>query len=480
MSGRRSRFLGFALLASAGAGLMALTSMINSAFAFGATPDVTDPVPPTTEVMGGSGAPIPPPGYVDAVNNLYIQPNLPGTAPAALFTPEGFYPLTGVKDLPLNTSVTQGVQILNDTIQPYIIAGTPVGVFGYSQSAIIASLEMANLQAAGVPSSATDFVLIGDPMSPNGGLFERFDGLMIPSLGLTFYGATPADAYPANIYSLEYDPASDYPRYPINLLADLNAEAGYSYLHGTYPSLTPAEVATAIPLTTSGPTLTDYYMIPVTNLPLLEPLRSIPIIGNPIADLLQPDLTYLVNLGYGDPLYGYSTDPANVPTPFGLFPPLSGFEQLPGLLASGTQQGIENFSGDLTGAGPHPVSLSLLDAPSGMASTIMTDPLAALPAATNDPASSLTNLADTLSNVLSADYAALLPTADLGLAALTALPAYDASLFLDGIEAGDLLNAIGDPIAADVGLVSLASLMEAEVVLSAVDTTVGALTGLIP
>ena len=85
-----------------------------------------------------------------------------------------------------------------------------------------------------------------------------------------------------------------------------------------------------IQLPTSGPTTTTYYIIPSDNLPLLNPIRGIPIIGNPIADLLQPDLTYLVNLGYGDPLYGWSTGPANVPTPAGLFPPLSAFESSPG------------------------------------------------------------------------------------------------------------------------------------------------------
>ena len=55
-------------------------------------------------------------------------------------------------------------------------------------------------------------------------------------------------------------------------------------------------------------------------LPLLEPLRLIPGIGNPLADLLQPDLTTIVNLGYGNPNFGYSTGPADVQTYFGLFP----------------------------------------------------------------------------------------------------------------------------------------------------------------
>ncbi|HYB34428.1 MAG TPA: hypothetical protein VEF72_00570, partial [Mycobacterium sp.] len=65
MTGRRFRWLGFGLLASAGAGLLALTSAMTPAVAFGDD---------TAWVMGGSGLPIPPASYVNAVDNLYITP----------------------------------------------------------------------------------------------------------------------------------------------------------------------------------------------------------------------------------------------------------------------------------------------------------------------------------------------------------------------------------------------------------------------
>ena len=62
-------------------------------------------------------------------------------------------------------------------------------------------------------------------------------------------------------------------------------------------------MASAVPLATSPGYYTDggvthYYMIPDQNLPLLEPIRAIPVVGTPLADLLQPDLRVLVNLGY--------------------------------------------------------------------------------------------------------------------------------------------------------------------------------------
>jgi hypothetical protein len=477
MTGRKSRWVGFALLAGAGAGLLSLTSMMNSAFAYGSPPVGTDPAVPF-EVMGGSGVPIPPESNIDEVQALYFpstalfpgQPTFPDADPQGLVTPEQFYPLTGVNSLPLDTSVSEGVTILNDTIAPQLAAGNPVGVFGISQSAVIASLEMEQLDPSGTPdpSLPASFVLAGDLMNPNGGIFERFDGLTLPSLGLNFYGATPADDFPTTIYTLEYDGFADYPRYPIDFLSDLNAFAGMNYVHPTYDELTPAELATAIQLPTSGATETTYYMIPTDNLPLLDPVRDIPVIGNPVADLLQPDLTYLVNLGYGDPLYGYSTSAANVATPFGLFPSLSAFEQLPGLLVSGTEQGIQNFIGDFTGSGPNPVTLSslssLLDPSSGTgsATSALTDPLTALSALANDPALSVTDFANALSSVASTTYGTLLPTADIANALLTSVPAYDASLFLDNLN--DPISAIGLPIAADIGLGTLLGGIEFDVI----------------
>lgn len=87
---------------------------------------------------------------------------------------------------------------------------------------------------------------------------------------------------------------------------------------------------------------TTYYMIPTQNLPLLDPLRAIPFVGNPsLADLFQPDLRVIVNLGYGNPdlSEGWSPGPANVPTTFGLFPTNVSPNDVLQSLVSGTQQG---------------------------------------------------------------------------------------------------------------------------------------------
>jgi hypothetical protein len=76
-------------------------------------------------------------------------------------------------------------------------------------------------------------------------------------------------------------------------------------------------------------------------------------------------------------------------------------------------------------------------------------------------------------------YATLLPTADITTAVLISLPSYDFNLFLNGVTQmangqplDGLINAIGYPIAADVGLLPLTAGLEFVVLSEAVDTIV--------
>ncbi|MCV7227599.1 PE-PPE domain-containing protein [Mycolicibacterium komossense] len=424
----------------------------------------------TAVIMSPSGVPIVSPDYLARVFALYVAPNSPvGTTPEGLDTPEGLYPITGVKSLPLNTSVDQGLQILGTEIQKQLNAGNAVTVFGYSQSAVISSLAMQDLD----PSLPLSFILVGNEMNPNGGLLSRFPGMSLPALGIPFYGPTPADAFPTTNYTLEYDGFADFPRYPLNFLADLNAGLGIVFVHTKYADLTPDQVTPvaqggqAIELPTSSPTQ-HYYVIPTENLPLLEPLRLVPLIGTPLADLLQPALTVIVNLGYGDPKYGWSTAGyANEVTPFGVLPDVD-WGEVAGLLAAGAQQGVTDFLGDLRPGGSIAHELSAISLPTP--DQVVAD-LQALPM----------TIAYTISNAASAAYAALLPTADIINSLVTVLPAYNLTLFLGGIEqvlAGDigggLVNAVGLPLAADVGLITTAGLIELLVLGQAVEGVIQA------
>jgi hypothetical protein len=489
-----------AALASAGNAYTAAEGANTSAV--GTTPAVDPPsplTPPTVAlVIGPSTVPIPPPSYVSAVLNYVNQNFSPIAISQALFTPEGFYPFV-VKNLPVTPSISQGVQILDSAIKQQLATSgvNSVAVLGFSQSADISSLEMLNLANPTLnptpPSpSQLGFTLLGNQMNPNGGFFARWPGfpagqpLQVPSLGLTLYGATPPNTiYPTHIYTLEYDGWADFPLYPINFISDLNAYLGIAFVHGTYPDLNPSALPPGYAIqtlpTSPGYTgVTTYSMITTPNgLPLLEPLRSIPVIGNPIADLLQPDLTVVVNLGYGNPSQGWPTGYANVPTYFGLFPHVSQALIAQDLI-TGAHQGTAAFVSDMhaeaAGVSLSSVSHSL----KSMAGTGAAD-LSALTSALSTPDSiieaiqgAITNTVNGISSTAENLYAAALPTADLLNAAITVFPAYDVNLFLSGIQQAIGGNAVGGleyaliaPLAASTAFYTFAGVVELEVLLGA-------------
>jgi hypothetical protein len=516
MSGRKLRWLGLGLVATTGAGVLGLTAMTSPAFAHADDGNIG-------LVIGGSGQPIPGADTVQVADLLYLDnpymvatnPNFPNgpiypditsfyqatpTNPfgEGLFTPEGLYPLTGVHTLPLNypsgddgfpsgsTSVGQGMTILENTIAADTAAGDSSTVFGESQSAIIASLVMQQLDPDGVNEAGTagapQFLLIANESAPNGGLLERFNGfettsgttvsdpLNLPSLGVSFDGATPADDYTTSMFSLEYDGFTDFPRYPLNLLSDLNAFLGIEQIHGTYGDFTQQELADDAFLLPGSEALgyatdTNYYMIDHT-----APLVTL--LPTSLQELLGPDLTYLINLGYGDGSVGYSvtdSDPANVATPFGLFPDVS-LSSVLSTLATDTEQGIQNL---MSGTDPY----AAVD-PATSSATSVTDLLSALSADAANPAASLTDFVNAISTAASAAYSVLLPTADIINALVTSMPAYDLSLFTDNITSGDFADAFGLPIAADTALVTLAGGFEITVLESAITQIQDAFSGL--
>lgn len=181
-------------------------------------------------------------------------------------------------------SVAQGVTLLNDEINHQInTLGNSVVVFGYSQSAAIATNEINALMAMGAPHAGQlSFVLASNPNAPDGGILARFPGFYIPFLDVPFTGATPPNSpYPTSMYTIQYDGVANAPQYPLHVLSDLNALMGYFYLHPTYQYLTAAQVGSALLLPTApGYTgNTQYYMWLTQNLPLLQPIRDIPCSG---------------------------------------------------------------------------------------------------------------------------------------------------------------------------------------------------------
>ncbi|WP_099223771.1 PE family protein [Mycobacterium persicum] len=272
--------------------------------------------PVTALIMGGTGYPTFPAPVLAALDSAYIQPIFGPNNPVAQYTPEQWWPFIG--HLSLDQSIAQGVTALNNGINAELQNGHDVVVFGYSQSAAVATNEIRALMALPVGQqpdpSRLAFMMIGNINNPNGGILERYTGLYVPFMDVSFDGATPSNSpYQTYIYTGQYDGYAHNPQYPLNILSDINAFMGIRFVHNAYP-VTAADVANAVPLPTSpGYTgNTHYYMFLTQDLPLLQPLRALPFVGPPLADLIQPDLRVLVDLGYG---YGY----ADVPTPASLF-----------------------------------------------------------------------------------------------------------------------------------------------------------------
>ncbi|HTX98119.1 MAG TPA: PE-PPE domain-containing protein [Mycobacterium sp.] len=272
-----------------------------------ATMQLTSAMSPTTPsspsnialIMGGTGNPSPSNAFMTAIDQAYLAQQYPGYNLVSLTTPEQFWPVTGLGSETFTKSVQQGVAILNNAIITNTGVGDHVVVVGYSQSATIATLEMRYLDA--LPAilqpqhDLLNFVLLADPNNVlNGGILTHF----IPGLG-AFHVPTPLDTpYMTAIYTIQYDAIANFPRSVLWLPSDLNALFGFLELHSHYPMLTAAQVATALQEHIAN---TTYYFIPTAQLPLLDPLRLIPILGNPLANLLQPFVQPFVDFGYGSP-----------------------------------------------------------------------------------------------------------------------------------------------------------------------------------
>jgi hypothetical protein len=408
-----------------------------------------------------------------------------------------------MNSLGLGTSLNQDQPIMISDIEHQIAAGgvspdNPVVVFGYSQSSDAASLIMQQLHDDGVPADDVHFVLVGDTNNPAGGGFSLFDfpaGNTGPfsAVDLPLEPATPSDLYPTDIYSIEYDSAPDFPQYTSNLVSDLNALFGFFFVHTTYLQLSPEQIASAQLLPGSQDStidpcaacLTDYYMIPNDNLPILEPLLLIPG-AQPLYDLLEPDTRILVNLGYGSISEGWNQGPANVPITFGTFPPASVLEQVPAAMAAAWQQGVTAFMNDVA----HPISYQDQVAPL-MPFVNLTHTLGLTPenpsftefidgflkyigfplpdlTANSSPA----DIVDAISKIASYDYTSLANFGDALNNLVTSLPAYDATIFTSLVEAGDFTGAILDPMSANTALVPMDIVYGAGPLLAALGTVV--------
>ena len=248
-----------------------------------------------------------------------------------------------------------GLADMQTAIAAGLATGGKVAVVSYSSSANVAVRELAALQQQGSPFlGQLSFVMIAGMNRPNGGIAERFPGLYVPLLGVQLTGSPQIDTqYPVTDVSWEYDLISDFPRYPLNLLATLNSLVAFGVLHGNY---TPADIVNG-PRVQPDSTVGNITYITLTphRLPLLIPLEQIGV-PKQLLDLVEPALTVLVDFGYDR-----SVGPG-VPSPASLAPTPDRWLALPGQLLAAVGTGIShalNPGWDTTPTTP----VAALDAP---------------------------------------------------------------------------------------------------------------------
>jgi PE-PPE domain len=205
-----------------------------------------------------------------------------------------------------------------------------------------------------------EFVFIGNPNRPNGGLLSRLGILgTIPILEVTTGQPTPTNTeFRTEDWAIRWEGIADFPLYLGNPLAVANSLLGFYYDHGTYLAINegsdPGELPAGYDVDTwraitANPELypdivdiqtfgdTTYYTVTPKVLPLVRPLHSIPLIGKPIADLIEPALRVIIEeTGYNRNIpFGQPTEIQLVP----VFNPVSlAVKLIPAIF-----QGINNF-----------------------------------------------------------------------------------------------------------------------------------------
>ncbi|WP_142386859.1 PE-PPE domain-containing protein [Mycobacterium hubeiense] len=307
---RTLRSLSVVLLAVAGTVALGVSTAMTAAVQLLAT---------TALIMGGAAHPMSTPpdsldfvtGYMADAEDHYIDPgDTQNINRVAVIYPAQFFPVFGTTTF--DDSVAAGRDNLNGCLRtpascdynqsvPGSVApaeGDEFKVFGYSESAVVASLVKRDLieDPTEAPTDV-EFFLIANPMRPNGGILARgFEGMTIPIVGITFHGPTPTDGnIPTTDVAQQYDMlGGDAPASPWNLLAWANSAAAYYYLHGQVPSRSLNDPM-VIDQGTYGDT--HYYLIPARRLPILIPLEQAGVPG-PILAVIDAPLRVLVEAGH--------------------------------------------------------------------------------------------------------------------------------------------------------------------------------------
>lgn len=301
----------------------------------------------TALIVCGGTCPIPDQYIVDSAMNQFITPTHPGQTitPVAVTTPSEAWPITGLLrligfafgdsrlfgpggpawpdepwwklsglfDLTADQSVQAGVADLEAAMAAH--GNDHLVIFGYSMGANTANKEkrkLAEQYPPGTTAPDISFVLMGDPNLPNGGLAARFPGLPTVILG-TFDGPEPTDTlFHTDVITRQYDGNADFPLYPLNVIADLNAVLGFMYVHTQYLAAVslPADPTTS-PAYQGTHGDSSYYFFETQDLPLFAPLRQLGV-PESLIDVVEPFFRVVVELGYDRTIPPWEPTPARL------------------------------------------------------------------------------------------------------------------------------------------------------------------------
>lgn len=286
-------------------------------------------------IMTGTNMHVVDQAWMDMAIHNYIQPTLGGEyTEIPVTTPAQFWPFTGNEDMYFDLSVLDGTQVISAAIAAQ---HNPTVVFGYSQSAVIstaAKRRLAESTTSTADAPDVSFVMLANLNRPNGGINARFAGAYIEKLGWTFTSAAPTDTSFTTIdVARQYDLFADFPRYPLNMIADANAVVAlfygaHDYSHITLNRADPGYDPNTVVQQWGD---TTYYFIPTALLPLLRPFRDLG--GDPLLiDAVEPAMRVLVEYGYD------RNTPFGQPTAAQVIP-RNDFEQLSRDLTAAVEQG---------------------------------------------------------------------------------------------------------------------------------------------
>lgn len=290
-----------------------------------------------TEEILPSGEPYDPFRLKDTLNGAYAQQGYDILYTDGTTLPAGDgnvfidYPrtagvFTGLGSPTYDESEAEGTRLLLDAIRQAQANGEDeIIVVGYSQGAGAAAQALGRLTDADA-ATVDQVVLIADPRRNDGGILTRLpDGLYVPLIGATggegTSNPTGRDGILVIQVTKQYDGIADAPKYPANVLADVNAAMGYYYLHrDMYQNvdldLNGDEVVDQKDITMAE-TMPDKYLVThsddgVTDVLVLTPTGQLPL-TRPLLDLgvpeqlvaaLDPVLRPVIEAGYDRPQPG--------------------------------------------------------------------------------------------------------------------------------------------------------------------------------